>query len=121
MGVTALVSLKDQNLLQHKVKIWNMSVSVCYQLLSVFGPNHFFSRSILIEDSLEKPVMLGIVSGTRRRGRPRTRWLDTIKTDTKMNIQQLKEAVLDREEWRALVQKSPRVGHGSMVKVSQPS
>jgi len=56
-------------------------------------------------NSEEKLVMLGIVSGTRRRGRPRIRWFDTIKTDTKMNIHQLKETMLDRAAWRALVHK----------------
>ena len=52
--------------------------------------------------SLEKSIMLGVVSETRERGRPRTRWLDTIKMGTNMNIKQLKEAVLDRIAWRTL-------------------
>ena len=53
-------------------------------------------------NSLEKLIMLGMISRIRRRGQPRTRWLDTIKVDTTMNIKQLKEAVLDRIAWRTL-------------------
>lgn len=60
---------------------------------------------VMRANSLEKSVMLGIVSGTRRRGRQRTRWLDTIKADTNMNINQLKEAVLNRIAWRTLAYK----------------
>lgn len=46
--------------------------------------------------------MLGTSSGARRRGRQRTRWLNTIKADTNMNIKQLKEAVLDKIALRTL-------------------
>ena len=60
---------------------------------------------VMRANSLEKSIMLGMVSGNRRRGRPRTRWLDTIKADTNMNIRQLKEAVLDRIAWRTLAYK----------------
>ena len=60
---------------------------------------------VMRANSLEKSIMLGMVSENRRRGRPRTRWLDTIKADTNMNIRQLKEAVLDRIAWRALAYK----------------
>jgi len=55
------------------------------------------------EDSLEKALMLGRVAGKRRRGRQRTRWLDTIKEDTGMQLQELKEAVNDRKAWRVIV------------------
>ena len=57
---------------------------------------------VMRANSLEKSIMLGMVSGNRRRGRPRTRWLDTIKADTNMNVRQLKEAVLNRIAWRVL-------------------
>lgn len=58
---------------------------------------------IMRRQSLEKDVMLGMVSGRRGRGRPRTRWLDTIKRDTRMTIAGLKEATQDRIGWRALI------------------
>ena len=60
---------------------------------------------VMRTNSLEKSIMLGMFSGNRTRGRPRTRWLDTIKADTNMNTRQLKEAVLDRIAWRALAYK----------------
>lgn len=65
---------------------------------------------IIHVDSLEKAMMLGMFSGERRRGKQRTRWLDNISFDAKVNIQQWKEAVPDRVAWRALaykVTKSP--------------
>ena len=52
---------------------------------------------VIMANSLEKEIMLGMVGGKREPGRPRTQWLDTIKTDTEMNINKLKEAVIDRK------------------------
>ncbi|XP_066449133.1 protein FAM136A isoform X2 [Eleutherodactylus coqui] len=43
------------------------------------------------------------VSGKRRSGRQRTRWLDIIKATTNMSIAELKEAVKDRNAWRTLI------------------
>lgn len=54
--------------------------------------------------------MLGIVSGIRRLGRQRMCWLDMIKGDTKMKVQLLKEAVLDRVAWRVLASKVAKSG-----------
>ena len=55
------------------------------------------------EDSLENTLMLGKGEGKRRRGRQRTRWLDSVIKATNMNVAQLWEAVEDRKAWRALV------------------
>ena len=55
------------------------------------------------EDSLEKTLMLGKTEGKRRRGRQRTRWLDSITDVMKMNLSKLRETVEDRKAWRALV------------------
>uniref|UniRef100_W5NIE2 Reverse transcriptase domain-containing protein n=1 Tax=Lepisosteus oculatus TaxID=7918 RepID=W5NIE2_LEPOC len=57
---------------------------------------------VMRSDSLEKPMMLGMVSGTRRRDLQRTRWLDAIKMDTGLSKEQLKEKVLDRKVWREM-------------------
>jgi hypothetical protein len=57
---------------------------------------------VMRSNSLEKSVMLGMVSGKRRPGRQRTRWIDIIKADTGLSMEQLKEAVKDRNEWREL-------------------
>ena len=53
-------------------------------------------------DSLEKTLMLGGIGGRRRRGRPMMRWLEGI-TDLNMSLSELRELVMDREAWRAVI------------------
>ena len=71
----------------------------------------YFGHLMWRVDSLEKTLMLGGVGGRRRRGRQRMRCLDGITDSTAMSLSKLRELVMEREAWRAVICKElQRVG-----------
>ena len=63
----------------------------------------YFGHLMRRADALEKTLMLGGIGGRRRRGRQKMRWLDGTSDSMYPSLSELRELVMDRKTWRAVI------------------
>ena len=63
----------------------------------------YFGHLMRSAETLEKTLMLGKIKGKRKRGRQKTKWLDSIINSIVMNLSKLQEIKKHRDAWCAAV------------------
>ena len=97
MRVALTARRSKQSILKEISPEYSLEGLILKLKLQYFG--HLMRRAA----SLEKTPMLEKIEGTRRRGQQRMRWLDGITDSRVMSLSRLRELVLDREGWHAIV------------------
>ena len=87
----------NQSILKEIGPGYSLEVMMLKLKLQYFG--HLMRRV----DSLEKTLMLGGIGGRRRGRRQRMRWLDGITDSMEVSLSELREMVMDREVWHAVI------------------
>ena len=77
----------------------NISLEAITNILKM----RYFGHVMRAHQSLEKDIMLGIIAGARKKGKPRMWWMDDIKSLTGLSLNDLNQLVKDRKKWCTLV------------------